>query len=105
MWRLIILVLGSTSLGISGFGQVKKQFSVEKTGDCDKVELCLKTKTGNCFIRPSQNNDVLNIYSNQDLEEYSHSFSNEIKGRTCIVKLALQDEGTKGVSQKLSYHV
>jgi len=105
MWRLIILVLGSTSLGISGFGQVKKQFSVEKTGDCDKVELCLKTKTGNCFIRPSQNNDVLNIYSNQDLQEYNHTFSNELKGRTCMVKLALEQEGQKGVGQKISYRV
>ena len=105
MWRAIILVLGGTGVVIAGFGQVKKQFSVEKSSECDRIELCLKAKTGNCFIRPSQNNDALNIYSNQDLEEYSHSFSNEIKGKTCMVKLALEEEDNKGVSQKISYHV
>jgi len=99
------LIFAGELAGLENFAQVKKQFTVEKNELCDKVELCLKAKTGNCFIRPSQGNELLNIYSNQDLEEYSHSFSNEVKGRTCMVKLSLEQESKRGVGRKISYHV
>jgi hypothetical protein len=85
--------------------QVKKQFSVEKTQECNKVVLKLRAKTGNCFIRPSQNEDVLNVYSNQDVEEYGHSFSNEIIGKTCSLKLSLEQENMPGVGHRISYRV
>ena len=105
MHKLLSLVLlGSTFAG-TVFGQLKKQFSIEGTDQCEQVILSLKAKTGNCFIRPSQNNDILNIYSNQDLEEYAHSFSNEISGKTCLVKLQLQQDNQNGVGHKISYKV
>jgi len=99
-----LVVLGC---GVAGgvLGQIKKQFTVENQVHCDRVELCLKAKTGNCFIRPSENSDLLDIYSNQDLQEYNHTFSNEVRGKTCMVKLALEQEGQKGVGQKISYRV
>ena len=62
------------------WGQIKKQFTVESPEACQAVELHMKAKVGNCFIRPSQATDLLNIYSNQDLEEYGHSFKKEMKG-------------------------
>ncbi|MBK7651529.1 MAG: hypothetical protein IPJ20_13450 [Flammeovirgaceae bacterium] len=65
----------------------------------------MRAKTGNCFIRASNNDDVLNIYSNQDLEEYAHSFSNEVKDNTCSINLSLEQESQRGVSQKISYQV
>ena len=105
MWKTVLLIFASELVGLDGFGQVKKQFTVDKNEQCNKVELCLKAKTGNCFIRPSQGNELLNIYSNQDLEEYSHSFSNEVKGTTCMVKLSLEQETQRGVGRKISYHV
>src|SRR5258708_15980037 len=105
MWKTVLLIFASELVGLDGFGQVKKQFTVEKNEECNKVELCLKAKTGNCFIRPSQNNELLNIYSNQDVEEYSHTFSNEVKDKTCIVKLALDQESERGVGRKISHHV
>ncbi|HLZ16580.1 MAG TPA: hypothetical protein VKQ08_06045 [Cyclobacteriaceae bacterium] len=105
MWKTVLLIFAGELAGLENFAQVKKQFTVEKNELCDKVELCLKAKTGNCFIRPSQGNELLNIYSNQDLEEYSHSFSNEVKGRTCMVKLSLEQESKRGVGRKISYHV
>jgi hypothetical protein len=98
------MIIGS-GLTTGTWGQIKKQFSVENTEKCTNVELSLKTKTGNCFIRPSQTGDLLNIYSNQDLEEYNHSFSNEVNNGTCKVRLALEQEGQKGVSQNISYKV
>ncbi len=105
MLRVLILIFVGKLISLDSLAQVKKQFTVEKNEQCNKVELCLKAKTGNCFIRPSQNNELLNIYSNQDLEEYSHSFSNELKGKTCFVKLALDQESERGVGRKISYHV
>jgi hypothetical protein len=105
MVRFLFFVLMGWGATFGAIGQIKKQFCVEDLEHCDRVELCLKAKTGNCFIRPSQHSALLNIYSNQDLEEYSHSFSNELKGTTCMVKLALEQEGPLGVGQKMSYKV
>ncbi|MBX2914389.1 MAG: hypothetical protein KF856_03845 [Cyclobacteriaceae bacterium] len=101
MWRLIAFVLVGSSVAVSA--QIKKQFSVENSSQCGQVYLKLRAKTGNCFIRPSQNQDILNIYSNQNLEEYTHSFSNEIQGATCSVNLSLQQDNERGVGQKISY--
>jgi hypothetical protein len=100
-----VLFWASIGAHLVSFGQIKKQFSVEKAESCNKVNLSLKAKTGNCFIRPSQSSDFLNIYSNQDLEQYSHSFSNEIKGTTSVIKLALEQESQRGVGKKISYQV
>jgi len=105
MWRSIILAFSASALAMGVSAQVKKQFSVEKIQECDKVVLKLRAKTGNCFIRPSQNEDLLNVYSNQDVEEYGHSFSNEVIGKTCSVKLSLEQENMPGVGHKISYRV
>lgn len=105
MWRSILLALSTSAMAFGVSAQVKKQFSVEKIQECDKVILKLSAKTGNCFIRPSQNEDILNVYSNQDVEEYGHSFSNEVIGKTCSVKLALEQANVPGVGHKISYRV
>ncbi|HRG11584.1 MAG TPA: hypothetical protein PLJ08_23630, partial [Cyclobacteriaceae bacterium] len=101
MWRLIALAFVGSSVAVSA--QIKKKFSVENSNQCAQVSLKIRAKTGNCFIRPSQNQDLLNIYSNQNLEEYTHSFSNEMQGNTCAVKLSLQQDSQRGVGQKISY--
>jgi hypothetical protein len=90
---------------LCSWGQIKKQFTVESPEDCKAVELHLKAKVGNCFIRPSQAADILNIYSNQDLEEYGHSFKKEMKAGTCFVKLNLEQQNQKGVGQMISNQV
>jgi hypothetical protein len=105
MWRSIILAISTSALTFGVSAQVKKQFSVERVQECEKVVLKLKAKTGNCFVRPSQNEDILNVYSNQDVEEYGHTFSNEVIGTTCSVKLSLEQENVPGVGHKISYRV
>jgi hypothetical protein len=86
-------------------GQVKKQFSLDEKEKCDKVELTIKSKTGNCYIRPSQHAEILNVYSNQDLENYAHTLTNIVKNKICRVTLALKQEANKGVGEKISYQV
>ncbi len=105
MWKYASLAFISSGLALGVSGQIKKQFTVENLEDCSSIELNLKAKTGNCFIRPSQNSDILNVYSNQDVEEYNHSFSNELKDQTCQVRLSLEQDGQKGVGTKISYQV
>jgi len=87
------------------WGQIKKQFTVESPEACQAVELSMKAKVGNCFIRPSQATDILNIYSNQDLEEYGHSFKKEMREGTVFVKLNLEQENQRGVGQMISNQV
>jgi hypothetical protein len=86
-------------------GQVKKQFSVEEKEDCDRVVLSIKAKTGNCFIRPSQNTEILNVYSNQDMGEYAHALSNIVRNRVCLVNLALKQDAQRGIGEKISYQM
>jgi hypothetical protein len=105
MRNIFLPVLLHLSVSIVVLGQVSKQFSVENVANCDKVQLHLKAKTGNCFVKPSESTDLLDIYSNQNLEDYNHSFSNEAKGKTCILKLGLEQEHSKGVGKKISYRV
>lgn len=98
-----LFCFGMVSLAV--FGQVKKQFSVEEKEKCDRVELCIKAKTGNCFIRPSQNAEILNVYSNQEIEQYAHSLTNEVKNKICKLNLALKQEPKRGMGEKISYSV
>lgn len=92
-------------IGGTSIAQIKKQFSVESNEGCQSVKLQLKSKTGNCFIRSTQNPELLAVYSNQNLEEYNHNFSNEVKDKTCMVKLALEQEAEQGVGKSISYQV
>ena len=101
---LSLVIVGLLSAG-AVIGQMKKQFTVDNQQKCQTVDLTLKAKTGNCYIRSGQTSELLAIYSNQDLEEYAHSFSNEIKDAVCFVKLALEQEGQRGVSKKISHQV
>jgi hypothetical protein len=87
------------------FGQVKRQFNVEGSPACDDIKLTVKANSGNCFIKPSQNEDILNVFSNHDAETFSHNFIKEIKGKTCEVKLSLEEEQSNGFSQTLSTKV
>lgn len=96
-----VFCCGMVSLAV--FGQVKKQFSVEEKEKCDRIELNIRAKTGNCFIRPSQNAEILNVYSNQELENYAHTLSNEVKNKICMLSLALKQEPKRGMGEKISY--
>jgi hypothetical protein len=102
-------VLGLTGVCIlfSGlaFGQIKKHFTVEDNTACESIKLQIKANSGNCFIKPSHNPEVLNVFGNQQPGDYSHHFRKEVKGKVCEVFLALEDVANKGFSQSISYKV
>src|SRR5688572_1287659 len=96
--------LTSCGVVIAGlaFGQLKKQFTVEDVPSCENIRLSLKANSGNCFIKPSQNTEILNVFSNQTETSYAHNFRKEVKGKTCEVLLNLEEIQSEGLSQTIS---
>ncbi len=86
-------------------GQIKKQFVIENPEKCEEVKLVLKANSGNCFIKPSHSNDLLTVYSNQDIDSYSQKFSKEIIDNVCYIKLGLEEVRSDGFSQTISTRV
>jgi hypothetical protein len=83
-------------------GQIKKQFTVEDSPSCENIRLCVKANSGNCYIKPSQNPEILNVFSNQTEASYAHNFRKEVKGKTCEVFLNLEEVHSEGLSQTIS---
>lgn len=100
-WLIFTSVLGANLAS----GQVKRQFNVEDTPACESVKLYVKANSGNCYIKPSQNTDILNVFSNQDAESFSHNFYKEVKGKICEVRLDLEQVKAEGFSHTLSTRV
>ena len=101
--------LGLTIVGIAitavALGQVKRQFSVEDGPEFKTVKLQIRANSGTCFIKPSHNTEILNVFSNQDTESYSHQFKKVIKDDICELNLSLEESRTDGFGQSISYKV
>src|SRR6187200_792007 len=104
MQRKIWLTCCGMALAGLSIGQIKKQFTVEDSPSCKDIKLQLKANSGNCYIKPSQNPEILNVFSNQTETDYSHTFRKEIKGKTCEVYLNLEEDHSQGLSQTISSH-
>jgi len=102
MQRQFFLTVVGIWLGVTAFGQIKKQFTVEDAPSCESIKLSLKANNGNCFIKPSHNSNLLNVFSNQTENSYSHNFVKEIKNKTCNISLNLEEEQTGSISQNIS---
>jgi len=102
MQRKILLTGCGIAIAGLAFGQIKKQFTVEDSPSCENIRLCVKANSGNCFIKPSQNPEILNVFSNQTEAMYGHNFRKEVKGKTCEVLLNLEEVQADGISQTIS---
>ncbi|HET7179221.1 MAG TPA: hypothetical protein VFI14_05820 [Chryseosolibacter sp.] len=98
---LWLTVCGIAMAGVA-CGQLKKQFTVENSQTCDKVNLHLKTNTGECFIKAGPNSEILNVFSNQDQSSYAHQYRKEIINRTCQVYLNFENMNAAGLGQTIS---
>jgi hypothetical protein len=96
-----LTVCGIALVGVA-VGQIKKQFTVENTQACESIKLQLKANSGNCYIKPSQNPEILNVFSNQDESSYSHNYRKETRGKVCEVYLSLEDINSEGIGQTIS---
>lgn len=89
-------------IGGGVWAQIKKQFTVEDNPSCENIRLQLKANSGNCFIKPSQNPEILNVFTNQDESTFSHNYKKEVKGKTCEVYLNLEDMNSEGIGKTIS---
>jgi hypothetical protein len=105
MIKLLSLTFVCSGLSLGTLAQLKNQFTVENQAAYEKIDLSLTAKTGNCFIRSGQKPDILNIYSNLEPEDYRHTFSTEVKGSLCEIRLLLEQEEQSGIGKKLSEQV
>ena len=102
MWRSIVVFSASSLFSFYSYAQIKKQFYVEDHQSYDRIELAFRSNSGDCYIKPSAKFDALNVYSNQELDAYSHSFSKDIQDQTCFINLDLEDTKSEGLSQSIS---
>ena len=107
MWRrVLLLVLGAGIISTTNtYSQIKKQFSVEDDEKIKKIDLDFSVNSGTCYIKPGQGTELLNVYSNQDYNNYSHSFDKEVNNGVCQINLALEDDKSEGLSQSISYRM
>jgi len=86
-------------------GQVRKQFVVENNETCETIKLRLRANSGKCFIKPSQNPDILTVFSNQSEQAFSHNFKKSINNKICEVYLTLEETENQGFGQTISSRV
>ncbi len=96
-----VTVFGIAIVGMA-WGQMKRQFTVENSHACERINLHLKANSGDCFIKAGQNSEILNVFSNQDQSSYSHHYRKEIIDKTCEVYLNFEDANSQGISQTIS---
>ena len=86
-------------------GQIKRQFSVDDSNQCEQIKLKLKANSGTCYIKPSHNPEILTVFSNLDVDSYAHQFKKDVVGSVCEVMLALEEVQSGTFSQTISSRV
>ena len=94
-------IFGIAIVGMA-FGQMKRQFTVENSRACEKVDLHLRANTGDCYIKAGHNSELLNVFSNQDQTSYSHQYRKDIVNNTCQIYLNFENTNAQGIGQTIS---
>lgn len=105
MQKMYLVTFVGLLLVETAVGQVKKQFVVENTEACETIKLRLRANSGKCFIKPSQNPDILTVFSNQSEEAFSHNFKKSISNKVCEVYLTLEETENQSFGQTISSRV
>jgi len=99
MWRLLLLGLVGL-LGFSSYGQIKKHYTVENSNSFDKVDLTLSGGSGTCHIRPTPNNNPVNIYGKSESNSPSPLCESILDNRTQYVNVNFIDGKIDETSSK-----
>ena len=96
-----LTVCGIAIAGLAN-GQMKRQFTVENSRGCDRVNLYLRANSGDCYIKAGHNSEILNVFSNQDQSAYSHQYTRKIVGDACQVYLNFENTTAQNIGQTIS---
>ncbi|MGK7392561.1 MAG: hypothetical protein ACNS60_19555 [Candidatus Cyclobacteriaceae bacterium M2_1C_046] len=102
MWRRILAAGCATILFFPAISQVTKQFSVEDRQGIKKINFDFKVNGGYCVLQANTQDELINIYTNENLENYSHQYSKNVVNKICNVTLSLTDVTGESLSQKIS---
>ena len=92
--------------GLSSYGQIKKHYTVENKDSFDKVNLTLSGGSGTCYIRPTPNNNPVNIYGTSDSEAYKPQCESILEQRVQKVNVNfVEGKMEQSVSKKVSFNV
>ena len=105
MWRTFLSIGVGVVISFFSAAQVKKQFFIESNTRFEKLDMKFMTKSGTCYIKPSQHDIPLSIYSNQDFDDYEHSFNKSIDNNICYIDLILTDKNSDNLSRSISYQM
>lgn len=104
MWRRVLVAGISSMIFFPAVAQLTKQFSVSDRSEIKLTDFSLKVNGGYYLLKSgAASNELINIYTNENLDTYAHKYVKEINGQICDVSLALKESGEASLSQKISY--
>jgi len=99
MWRILLLGLVGL-MGHDSCGQIKKHFTVENSSSFDRVDLTLSGGSGTCYIRPTPNNNPVNIYGSSQSSNLAPRCESVLVQRTQRVNVNFTEEKLDDFSSK-----
>lgn len=99
-WSFVMLTSSQT------FAQLQKFYSVKPGDDYEQVVFTLNATSGSCYIKPSTNENPIDIYGNPDFEEINPSFKSYTnKHGINFVDLNLEDYQQGGLTRTISFNM
>ena len=93
-------------MGLGSYGQIKKHYTVENSNSFDKVDLTLSGGSGTCYIRPTPNNNPVNIYGTSQSNNQSPKCESILDQRTQRVNVNfIEGKINESSAKKVSFNV
>ncbi len=106
MWRMIAAWSLALLVSSEALAQLQKFYTVKSGDDYEKVVFTLRATSGSCYIKPSSNENPIDIYGNPDFEEINPSFKSYTnKHGINYVDLNLEDYQQGGLTKTISFNM
>ncbi len=104
-WKVAVFSLG-IFIHNSATAQLQKFYTVKHNDSYEVIDFKLNATSGSCYIKPSDNDNPVEIFGNPDFEEINPSFSSIIsQNKINTVTLNLEDYQKGGLTKTISYQV
>ncbi len=88
---------------LAGQAQIRKFYSLDQADNYDTVDFSLKATSGISFIRHVDGGNPLNIFGNPNLNQINPRFDAKTLGRTCNVRLDLEEYRSSRLGNGLAF--
>ena len=101
MWRVVASTLMVQCIFLTGFAQIKKNYSVQDRAETETVHFTLSSSTGTCNIKPTKHSSLVNIYELSNRP--NGQFNQHLDGNTQYVSLNTTEDVSADISKKISF--